>query len=489
MPLRFRILLAVIIFQACRLNAQQSNPRYSKEVEEKISKVEKGLSGWIRFDNGEDWNLKDRMAYYHVPGVSIAVIKNFKLEWARGYGFADTSDKRPVTTKTLFQAASISKSLNAMGVLQLVDKKKIDTGQDINNYLTSWKFPYDSVSKNKRINILNLLTHTAGLTVHGFPGYEWTDSIPSDNEILDGKRPANTEAVRSQFEPGLRFEYSGGGTTIAKKIIMDITGLPYDEYMDKQVLAPIGMNTSFYTQPPPPGAFPLLATAHDVTGKQIKGKFHIYPEQAADGLWTNPTDLSKFIIETQLSLQGKSNKVLSKEMTTVMLTPYIDKSAAAGVFINTKGNEKYFQHDGANVGFRCLYMGNLQNGNGVVVMVNSDNGRIMSEIVNSVAKAYEWKDFYNPVVKTLVKVSADTLKNYVGEYTLNDIKLTVTQNGDQLLIAQNDSPPTKMYFFSNTEFVIMEENAQIQFQKNSSGQVDAMVIHQNGQAFTAKKTH
>ncbi|MEO6229569.1 MAG: hypothetical protein ABIP10_05540, partial [Ferruginibacter sp.] len=107
------------------------------------------------------------------------------------------------------------------------------------------------------------------------------------------------------------------------------------------------MSNSFYTQPPPADKENLLATGYYNDGKEVKGKYHIYPEEAAAGLWTNPTDLAKYIIETQLSLQGKSNKVLSPETTRLRLTPYIDSSASLGVFIIKKGNEKYFNHDGS----------------------------------------------------------------------------------------------------------------------------------------------
>jgi CubicO group peptidase (beta-lactamase class C family) len=247
-------------------------------------------------------------------GVSIAVIRDYKIAWAKGYGMADTVSKKPVTVQTLFQAASVSKSLNALGVLKLAQDKKIDLYADINNYLITWKFPYDTVSNGKKISVAELLSHTAGLTVHGFAGYAFGDSIPTMPEILDGKHPANSAAVRSMMEPGLRSEYSGGGITISQLLLMDVTKQRYDLYMRQQVLEPLGMTGSFYEQPPAKNKENYLSTGYQANGVEIKGKYHIYPEQAAAGLWTNPTDLAKYIIETQLSLQGKSNKVLNQEM-------------------------------------------------------------------------------------------------------------------------------------------------------------------------------
>jgi CubicO group peptidase (beta-lactamase class C family) len=467
--------------------ASAQNPTYSKEIEDKIKLVENNLSGWAKLqDDKTAWNLQQRMKDHNIHGVSVAVIRNYKIEWARGYGLADTADNRPVTPNTLFQAASISKSLNAMGVLQLADKKLINIDSNINKYLRSWKFPEDSLTSKTKVTAAHLLSHTAGLTVHGFPGYKWTDSIPSDNDILDGKRPANTRAIRSQFAPGVRYQYSGGGTTISKKIIMDISGQAYDMYMWKQVLEPIGMSKSFYTQPPPPQAFRVIASAYNSDGTPVKGKFHIYPEQAADGLWTTPTDLGHFIIEMQLSLQGKSNKVLSKEMTNTMLTPYIDKAAALGVFIDTRGTQKYFQHGGANEGFRCQYFGSLDNGNGVVVMVNSNNGAIINEIINSVATVYQWKDFYNPSVKKEVKPSVEKLKSYAGEYLLGGTRFNFILYNDRLLISQNGNKPVPAYFSSETAFFIMEVPAELEFVA-TEGKIDTLLIKQNGQEYKAKK--
>lgn len=484
MHAHFFFILSVLVFNI----ASAQNPTYSKEVEERIKQVENNLSGWAKLENIKTgWNLQERMKVHNIHGVSVAVIRNYKIEWARGYGFADTADKRPVGVNTLFQAASISKSLNAMGVLQLADKKQIDIHEDVNKYLVSWKFPEDSFTRTTKLTTAHLLSHTGGLSVHGFPGYKWTDSIPTDNEILDGKRPANTPAVRSQFAPGLRMKYSGGGTTISKKIIMDVSGEAYDMYMWKQVLEPIGMRRSTYTQPPPPQAFKLLATAHSENGTPIKDKFHIYPEQAADGLWTTPSDLCLYIIEMQLSLQGKSNKVLSKEMTTAMVTPYIDAHAALGVFVEVRGGQRYFQHGGANEGFRCQYYGSIENGNGVVVMVNSNNGTIINEIINSVATVYEWKDFYRPTVKKEVKVPNEKLKAYAGEYQVGNFVFTFTLDNGHMFVSQNGGTRMPIFFTSDSTFFLLESPpADLEF-ITTDGKVDALLIKQGGQEHKAKR--
>ncbi|MGB8194841.1 MAG: serine hydrolase domain-containing protein, partial [Chitinophagaceae bacterium] len=312
----------------------QNSPRYANDVEQTIKKVEKSLAGWVQMKDTSLWNLQERMDYYRIPGLSIAVIKDYKVEWVRGYGWADTAERRKVTTATRFQAASISKSLNALGVLRLVDQKKLDLHKDINDYLRTWKLPSDSFTQNQKVTLAHLLSHTAGLSVHGFAGYNRNDSLPADNDILDGRRPSNSPAVRNVFAPGVKYQYSGGGTVITKKLITDLTGMAYDKYMHETVLQPLGMLNSSFSQPPHLSSLPQLATAYNNTGP-VPGKFNIYPEQAPDGLWTTPEDIARFIIEMQQSFIGKSNKILSKEMTATMLTPFVDKSSALGVFIQT----------------------------------------------------------------------------------------------------------------------------------------------------------
>lgn len=377
----------------------QSDTSEAHEIRIRISQVESNLSGPAETQGKVKWTLKERMAFYKIRGLSIAVIHNYHMEWAKGYGWTDTANQKPVTTLTLFQAGSISKSLNAVGILKLAQDNKLDLYVDINTYLTDWKFPYEAASNNKKITLANLLSHTAGLSVHGFPGYEQGDTLPTLAQVLDGQRPANTAAVRSQFQPGLKYQYSGGGTTISQYILMQLTHEPYDKYMWENVLKPMGMINSSYTQPPPTDKQVLLATAYHADGSEVKGKYHVYPEQAAAGLWTNPTDLSKYIIETQLSYEGKSQKVLTQQFTRLRLTPYIDQRAALGVFIDKKGDAGYFQHGGADEGFLSQYYGSLEGGDGVVVMVNSDNGRILQEIVTSVATVYKWKGFVSPEKK------------------------------------------------------------------------------------------
>jgi CubicO group peptidase (beta-lactamase class C family) len=393
------ITLLLLTLAAACTHLPHPDQVYTKDIEDKISQVETHLCASPADSNA--WTLSDRMKYYQVEGLSIAVVHNFVVEWAKGYGWADVSEHRPVTTRTLFQAGSISKSLNAVGVMLLVQRHQLDLNTDINNYLKRWKFPYDSVPKGRKITLGNLLSHTGGLSIHGFPGYVRGDSIPTIEEILDGKKPANTGAVRSIAEPGTKFIYSGGGITISQLIVDNVTGQPYAEFMAHDVLQPMGMDNSSYTQPPPES--PDRATGYLRGETVVPGKYHIYPEQAAAGLWTTPTDLGKYIVETQLANEGKSTKVLDQATTRTRLSPYIDSIDASGtrtgmgVFLFQRGGRHYFNHNGSDVGFLSSYYGCLESGDGVVVMINNDiNNTLLKEVINSVAKVYHWEGFTLP---------------------------------------------------------------------------------------------
>jgi CubicO group peptidase (beta-lactamase class C family) len=476
------ILFIVALFTANALYAQ------TLDQTDKIKEVENNLTGQIQVEGDKPMNLQDRMAFFKNKGLSIAVIQNYHIIWAKGYGWADEGLEIPVTAQTLFQAASISKSLNAVGVLKLVQDKKLDLYTDINTYLTSWKFPYDSLTKGKKITVANLLSHTAGLTVHGFGGYEQGQELPTPVQILDGKKPANSAAVRSMYASGLKSEYSGGGIVISQQVVMDITHQPYAQYMYEAVLKPLGMTGSTYAQPPTGINPKLLATAYTPDGKELPGKYHIYPEQAAAGLWTTPTDLAKYIIETQLAYEGKSAKVLDQTMTITRLTPYIDKSAALGVFIDDFNGTKYFEHGGSNEGFKSQYYGSLQDGNGVVIMVNSDNSGIIPEIVNSVAKVYHFKGLDRSILKKIVTVDDVVLESYTGEYALSPtFILTVTKEGHQLITQATGQGQVAVYAETQVKFFPKNFVAELEFIKDTTGNVTAVMLYQNGHQQEAKK--
>ncbi|MFY9619552.1 MAG: serine hydrolase [Pyrinomonadaceae bacterium] len=419
-----KLLTLTLIFPIIALGQAPSS------LDAEIKRVEQGLLPPVLIKGDPAWTIEERMKFYKAPGLSVAVIKDFKIHWARSYGVKDLETKEPVTTETLFQAGSISKSVNAMTVMKKVEQGKISLDANINDKLTSWKLPENDFTAKKKVTLKNLLSHTAGTTVHGFPGYAVNETVPTLVQVLDGAKPANTAAVRVDLEPGTRYRYSGGGTTITQLALMDIEKKPYPEIARKTVLKPLKMTNSTYSQPLPADWRAKAATGYRRDGKEVEGKIHVYPEMAAAGLWTTPTDLAKFAIEMQLSLAGRSNKVLSKESTDLMTTAFMD-TAGLGFFIQKFGSALYFGHDGADEGFRAQMVVSRDKGYGVVVMVNSDNGAILNEVVRAVAREYGW-DEYLPAPHEIISMNAEKLAGYTGRFLVNpDRVLTVkTEPGE-----------------------------------------------------------
>lgn len=480
---QIRIVITLLIFST-HLFGQRS---YSPQTLEKIKAVENNITGGLIVNDAKPSTIAERMAKYNVNGMSIAVIHDYKIAWAKGYGWADVAEKRPMTTETLFEPGSISKTLNAVGILKLAQDKKVDLYTDINTYLTSWKFPYDSLSKGKKITLAQLLSHQAGLTVHGFPGHDINGPIPTVYEVLDGKKPSFTPAVRSAFEPDLRFQYSGGGTTISQVLLSDVTKQAYDVWMYENVLKPIGMVNSTYAQPPAKAKQQLCSSAYNADGTPIERKFHVYPEQAAAGLWMTPSDLCQYIIDMQLAWKGQSSKVLNPDMVKLHLTPYNNGPTAMGTFIDNYDGALYFEHGAGNDGFCGQFFGSLEDGYGVAIFLNTDNGKLFTEVINSVAKEYNWKNFYRaPKRVTSIAVSDETLKTYEGIYLFDDTWAAIGKKNNEYHFFTSGTP-AKMYFTTPTQFVNEEFQAVKTMIKDDKGHVTGYARMVNGKEFPPAK--
>ena len=383
----------------------------------RIAQVENGLRPVVLIEGDKTWTLAERMKHYGVEGVSIAVIRDSKIEWAKGYGLADVEAKQPVTAATLFQAGSVSKPVAAMGALVLVQDGKLSLDGDINKYLKTWKVPANTFTSKAPVTLEGLLSHTAGLTVHGFPGYAAGETVPTVVQVLDGAAPANTAAVRVDFNPGSRWRYSGGGYTVAQLAMTDVSGQTFPALMQKLVLGPLQMKESTYEQPLPAALVPVAAAGYRSDGKPVDGKRHVYPEMAAAGLWTTPSDLARFAIGIQkMAADGKGP--LTKAYVENMLTPR-QNDYALGLGIETKGRSTYFEHGGADEGFQCELVASANRGYGAIVMTNSDAGHLLiPEIVRAIASAYYWEGYQIDTV-TPQKLTAEELAMFAGRYRLN----------------------------------------------------------------------
>src|SRR6266446_210324 len=289
------------------------------------ARIERVLSGLrppvvIKGQPPEKWTLAEGMAQSHVPGISIAVIDNGQIDWARGFGVKQAGTADPVTTSTLFEAQSISKAVTATATLVLVNSGRLSLEESPNVYLKSWKLPYNEYQAQEKVTLRRILSHSSGLNVGSFAGYRAGEPLPSLLQILDGEKPANNPPIRVDFTPGSKSRYSGGGAEVMQQLLMDVTGQPFPELMKRLVLVPAAMTLSTYEEPLPEARWAEAASGHDGEGAVVKGKWLIQPQMAAGGLWTTPTDLANWALQITRAWKGGRNRRFSKRIATEMLT-------------------------------------------------------------------------------------------------------------------------------------------------------------------------
>jgi CubicO group peptidase (beta-lactamase class C family) len=410
-------------------------------------------------------SLATRMSQLHVNAVSIAVIRNGKLDWARAYGFADKERHIAATPDTLFQAGSISKPLTALAALKRVDADALDLDHNVNNYLESWKLPDNEFTVAHKVTIRNILNHTAGITVWGFPGYSRDSKMPSTVEVLDGK--GNTPAIRVWKQPDLSWRYSGGGYTILQLLLSDQSGLPFPVLMRESVLIPLQMIHSTYEQPLPKALHPLAASGYDRNGKKVEGNWHVYPEMAAAGLWTTPRELAKYVIAIQNTNLGRAH-VLSPKMVQAMLTPGMNHHGL-GPVITADGLR--FGHGGADDGFQAEMTGFLDGRGGVVVMTNSDNGgRLARELVLTLANLYDWPGI-RPVERTVADVPVAALDRLIGSYALASGEDNGKDKAEELNVIRENGTLVVTYKGSREMTLLPESDVKF-FSRDSGNEVE-----------------
>jgi CubicO group peptidase (beta-lactamase class C family) len=414
--------------------------------------------------------LDARMKALNVPGVSVAVIRDGKIQWARGFGVTRMGGPS-VTTSTLFQAGSISKPVAALALLHLAQTGRIDLDTDVNQYLKSWKVPENEFTKDKKVTVRGLLTHTAGLTVHGFPGYARGAAVPTTVQVLDGEKPANTAAIRVDTVPGTNWRYSGGGYTIAQLLVADVTGKPFEIYLQETVLGPIGMTHSTYEQPLPAARQTDVATPYLQSGAPVPGGAHTYPEMAAAGLWTNASDLARYAIEVQQALAGRSSRVINKAIATEMVKPGGMGNYGMGPGVGGKPERPYFQHGGVDEGFIAGLIA-YNSGDGLAIMTNSmGGGQLIQELQRTIAREYGWPDFAPPE-KAVVKVDAKLVDAYAGHYRGGRfIVWTLSRQDDHLAARQNERDVGELYPASETEWFSGNLPVTFTFQTGAGGAV------------------
>lgn len=491
---------ALLLLAGILLSQVPANSQVPDSVLRRIMLVEKGLKydGKTYLDI-PTYTLETYMKNSKVPGLSIAVINNFQIEWTKGYGWADLKEEKPVTTEVAFGAASVSKAINGFAFLKLAQDGKIDLHEDINNILTSWKFPY---AGDIPITSYQLLTHTSGLWYHTTSTFNHDPIKPTLIKMLDRKRSPQDKSkpyLHSSNGPGMKREYTNVGISVSQQVLIDATGMEYEDYVRQEVFDPLGMENSFYLLNKKRHNF---ASGYRESGKRLAGKYRPVVEYAPGGLWTTPTDLAKFVIDIQRSHLDLSNKVLTSESLKLMLTPSSQILAhnnvvttGVGSFLINKNGYRYFLHEGHGSGFTALIIGSYEGGKGVVILTNGTDPSLTQAAAGRVAEVYGWEGFLFNNGKVVQKAQIDSidLNEYTGKFSCveeptNQVELYIQ---DEMLWSQfsggADTHPVFMAL-SDTEFFAESfsfySHTMMEFQKSKGGEFDNFILSNSDKSTT-----
>lgn len=475
---------------AQHVDAQQPSAR------EMMAVVEAGQSSEGPMELGGH-SISELMDVLGVPGVSIAVIHDFEIHWAKAYGIADMETGARVDVETVFQAASISKPVAAVAVMRAVQDGLFTLDTDINDILTSWELDGAGFTDEQPVTPRSLTSHTSGLgDGFGFPGYDPDATLPTVVQILDGHQLSNVRSLFMERPPYAGEEYSGGGVTLMQQALVDARGRPFADILRETVLDPIGMTRSTFEQPLDAEWDRNAARAQDGEGQGRGPKWHVYPEQAAAGLWTTASDLARLLIEMQKSVLGESNRVLSRTSAMEMLTPVGVGGYGIGFALSKRGRGWYFSHGGSNWGFRATMIAHRRHGYGLVIMTNGDNGGALgAEMSRRIQDAYEWDSTlgdlprgYDAVEKEYIEVDVGVLERYTGVFEGEGVgRLTITLEDGGLFVEPDGEGKLPVFAESETVFSPRSLPAQLEFTFGADGLVDGLIVHQNGQSIPVRK--
>lgn len=423
------------------------------------TEMENGLTASVVFEdeNVSTYSISERMAKFQTPAVSIAYAKDGQLVWADAYG-------EGVDENTQFQAASLSKAVAAAGIVAYALESGISLDEDVDALLPGVDLrsisPDDSL-----ISLRGLLSHTAGATVGGFPGYAVGDTVPSNLGVILGGENTNTDAVIFNPNPDGEFRYSGGGFQIAQAVIEAQSGEPFEATVAERILTPVGMQLSSFAPRTPGGSTDGIATATNGDGSTVDGGWHIYPEQAAAGLWTTPSDYAAFISALMDSNQA-TQPPISNAVASEVLAP-VSSAYGLGIGVEDVDGRVRIRHGGSNRGYRCFFVAFPDTREVFVLMTNSANGSTLgAEIIRAASKAYGWPNSDPKVIKR-IELSENQMGEYAGAYALPGstqpyATLTV---GDRSLAGELAAGGLfSLVPMSETEFIDPDDGQEITFQ-------------------------
>lgn len=455
---------------ACCVSAQDQET----SLQARIARVENGLR-WpvaVRGEAVRTMALAERMRALHVPGLSVAVIDDGKIAWARAYGASDAGSGRPVRPDTLFQAASISKPVAAVLSLRLAGLGMLDLDEDINRRLRAWKLPGAQV-----VTARALLSHTAGMPAGGVPGYGIAEPLPTLAQVLEGAAPAKPPKATVTYTPGSAYAYSSLGYGVLQQYIVDAAGRPFEHLARDEVFAPLGMRDSLFAVTPPAGLAARVAAGHALDGSIAEGGWRRYPELAAAGLWSTPSDLARFVIALQRAAAGRGGAFLNQAQAGMLFTP-VRNDYGLGFELDRQGAQPVFHHSGAQGGYQALMFGYVGSGRGAVILTNGDGGwPLIEELMRSIAAEYGWQD-YRSIERAAAPANTALYDRFAGDYLVSNIVLRIERRGERLYAAGPPlgPDPVELVPAGGHDFFIREKDASVHFDANGDAPVQTLTF-------------
>ena len=461
-PIRRTVLVFLIVAStACTLHAAAT------PLDDRIARIENGLREpvAVRGAPARTLRLTDRMRDLHVPGVSIAVIDHGRIAWTRAYGVADVATGRPVTPATLFQVASISKSVAAVAAM----RSHIDLDADVNRRLRGWHVPDGPLTAQHPVTARMLLSHTAGVADDDLFGYPAAEPCPA---LVQSLAKAEIKSV-----PGSRYAYSSLGYAVLQQDLVDTTGRPFAALARDTVLAPLGMRDSLFATMLPAALAPRAAKGYEMDGSPLPGGWHCYPEEAAAGLWTTASDLARFAIALQDAAQGRKPAFLTRQQAEMLLTPVRD-DYGLGFQLDHAGREPVFHHSGSNAGYKALLWAYTRTGQGAVILTNGDYGTpLIAEIMRAIAAEYGWED-WRPIERAAAPANTALFDRYTGSYAVSNVVLRVERRGGKLYLGGPPLGPEPLELIpaGDHDFFMREKDATLHFDADGDGKVDTLTF-------------
>lgn len=444
----------------------------SESTDARIARVETGLLPPFTWKGEERVGapLDEHMALFKVPGVSIAVLDDYELAWARGWGVGREGDEREVTAETLFQAGSISKTVTALVVLRLVARGELGLDDAVNAHLKSWKLADSEAGGNEPVTIRHLLTHSAGLSPVTYKGLDPEGPIPTAVDLLNGKGQEPPPEIVRVEPPGTRFSYSNPGYLILQQLLTDVSGRSFDQLARSELFAPLGMESSRFAPLVSDTLLDRAAWGHDSEGGPIASKGLVVPA-AVGGLWTTPSDLARLLAALMRACRGDDESLLPKALAREAMEAAVESQNLIGA-VEGDGESRHITQTGAMPGFIALAVAYPAVGRGAVIMVNAGgrSGGLVREIARAIAVEYEWPDFVEELER--VALPAEDLPVFAGQYELDNppgFRISVSVEDGQLLWMDRE-----MVAVRSGGFAVPSAGMRVVFVRDEDGAVIAV---------------